>query len=433
MASRHTIVLATAGLLVAAPLSAQRAQVTLAEAITMAEQAQPRMVQALGQVRSTGTRVRTARGAYLPNLNFSAGGSSSFSESQRVNSTTGEIESGGSRSQSISTQLSTSIEVFDGFRRGNDLAVARANEAAADAGLVDARFQQALQTTNQFLDALASRRLLIVREASVRRAEEQLKTSVARLQAGAATRSDSLRSLVGVGNAQLQLLTTQAQLATAEANLGRLIGQSERVAATDDSAFYRIVTAIDTAVLRGEAVARSPQVLSAEAAVRASEAGLRASRSDYWPSLNLSASYGLNGSSSNDYTLLSRNSVGLSLSWPLFNRFGREQNVTLQAIAVDNARASAEEMRRLIVANMTTQLANLEAARLRIEISGRSVEAAQEDLRVQQERYRLGASTILDVLTTQEQLTQAEIDAVNAWFDYLRAKAQIEALIGRSL
>jgi outer membrane protein TolC len=36
-------------------------------------------------------------------------------------------------------------------------------------------------------------------------------------------------------------------------------------------------------------------------------------------------------------------------------------------------------------------------------------------------------------LTSQETLAQAEVDAVNARFDYLRAKAQIEALIGRPL
>ena len=56
---------------------------------------------------------------------------------------------------------------------------------------IDARFEQALTTTNQFLDALAAAQLLQVREASVRRAEEQLKTSVAKLRAGSATRSDS--------------------------------------------------------------------------------------------------------------------------------------------------------------------------------------------------------------------------------------------------
>ena len=59
--------------------------------------------------------------------------------------------------------------------------------------------------------------------------------------------------------------------------------------------------------------------------------------------------------------------------------------------------------------------------------------AAEEDTRVQQERYRLGAATIVDVLTSQETLNQAEVDVVNARFAYLRAKAQIEALIGRPL
>src|SRR5690606_7773372 len=111
-------------------------------------------------------------------------------------------------------------------------------EHAAEASLVDARFQQALVTTNVFFDALAANELLRVREASVRRAEEQLKVSVAKLRAGTATRSDSLRSLVTLGNAQLALLQGQADLTAAEANLGSLIGAPGPVHAVDDSAFY---------------------------------------------------------------------------------------------------------------------------------------------------------------------------------------------------
>ena len=84
-------------------------------------------------------------------------------------------------------------------------------------------------------------------------------------------------------------------------------------------------------------------------------------------------------------------------------------------------------------AELTAQLAALAAARTTIEITQTSVAAAREDLRVQQERYRLGASTIVDVLTSQEALNQAEVDVVVARFDYLRAKAQLEALIGRTL
>jgi outer membrane protein len=84
-------------------------------------------------------------------------------------------------------------------------------------------------------------------------------------------------------------------------------------------------------------------------------------------------------------------------------------------------------------AALTQYLAQLEAARATIDITATSVAAATEDLRVQQERYRLGASTIVDVLTSQEALNQAEVDVVNARFNYLRAKAQLEALIGRTL
>ena len=70
---------------------------------------------------------------------------------------------------------------------------------------------------------------------------------------------------------------------------------------------------------------------------------------------------------------------------------------------------------------------------IRDRITTSSVAAANEDLRVSQERYRLGLATIVELLQSQEALNQADVDAVNARFDYLRAKAQIEALIGRPL
>ena len=62
-----------------------------------------------------------------------------------------------------------------------------------------------------------------------------------------------------------------------------------------------------------------------------------------------------------------------------------------------------------------------------------TVEAAEEDLRVQQQRYAVGGSTQLDVLTSQTQLDQARRDLIRARYDQRVAKAQLEALVGRSL
>jgi len=418
----------------AAVASAQERSVTLAEAIRRSAQVQPDVIRAAGDVRTAGARRRSAWGAFLPSLSASSSASDFFSEgASRVDPVTGLVTSGNRSNRSISTSLSASVDLFTGFRRGAEISAARANEAAADASLTDARFQQALTTTNQFLDALAAAQLLKVRETSVRRAEEQLKVSVAKLKAGSATRSDSLRSRVTLGSAQLDLLTTQTDLAAAEANLARLIGETGRIKAADDSSFYVVLPPVDTQSLRLEVEAKSPRVQSATASAAASRAAVRSSRAGYWPSLALAANTGWNGSQVNDYDLLNQRQVSLSLRWNLFDGFDRELTIAQREADLDVAEANAADTKRAVQADLELRLAELEAARSRIEITRTSVIAAGEDLRVQQERYRLGASTIVDVLTSQEALNQAEVDVVNARFDYLRAKAQLEALIGRNL
>ena len=416
------------------PLPAQDRAVTLAEAIRLAERTQPAVVQAEGQVRTAAAQRRNAWGSFLPSLNANSSASEFFSEgASRVDPVTGQLTSGNSSNRSYNTSLSASVDLFTGFRRGAELRAAKAGQLQAEASLVDTRFQQALTTTNQFFDALSAAQLVGVREASVRRAEEQLKVSVAKLRAGSATRSDSLRSLVTLGSTQLDLIQARTDLATAEANLARLIGEVGRVRAADDSSFHQIVAAVDTQALRSEIEARSPRIQSALAAESVANANVRAARSAYWPSLTLGANTGWNASRATDYTLFNQRQVSLQMSWSLFNRFDRELAIAQREASYDLARASANDERRAVQAELTAQLAQLDAARAKIAITGTSVAAATEDLRVQQERYRLGASTIVDVLTSQEALNQAEVDVVNARFDYLRAKAQLDALIGRTL
>ncbi|MGH7499973.1 MAG: TolC family protein [Gemmatimonadales bacterium] len=418
----------------ASRLEAQAREVTLQEAVRLSEQVQPSVVQARGNVVTAAAQHRSAWGAYLPSVSASSSGSEFFSEgASSVDPVTGQVIGGDRSNRSVSASLSASVDLFTGFRRGAQLKAAKAGQEAAGASLVDARFQQALNTTNQFFDALAASQLVRVRQASVHRAEEQLKVSVAKLSAGSATRSDSLRSLVTLGTAQLDLIQSQTDLATAEAGLARLIGQQGRVSARDDSAFYQVVAPIDTAAVRIEAESRSPRIQEATANAVAARADLRAARAAYWPSLSLSASTSWNGSKANDYDLLNQRQLNLGLRWTLFNGFARELSVTQQSASLDVAEANAADASRAVESAVISQLAAIDAARIKIDITQTSVAAATEDLRVQQERYRLGLSTIVDVLTSQEALNQAEVDVVTARFDYLRAKAQLEALIGRTL
>jgi outer membrane protein len=421
----------------AAPLRAQQPdtavatlQVSLEEAVRRALDVQPAMVQARGDSRNAGAAMTASNASFLPSI--TASGSSARAGGTRFDTQRNQIIQLGATT-AFSGSIGASLDLFTGFRRLSDRRVSAATEHAADAGLVNQRFQVTLQTKQAFYNALATEEKVAVADAQRRRAQQQLETAVQKLHAGSATRSDSLRSVVDLGNAQLALLQAQADLATAEANLGRQIGVTQPVRAVPDSLLPPLP---DTTALRATVQESAPQVLQAEAQARAAGAQVALARAAYWPSLNASIS---NSYSGQEAPWVSTSTYGrgwnvrFGVSWTLFNNFQREKAMINASVARDVAQAKADDSRRAVAAQYTQQLAALQTAFAKLDITASNVAAATEDLRVQQERYRVGASTILDILTSQANLTQALTDQVQARFDYLVARAQLEALVGRSL
>ncbi len=426
-----TLAIAT---LLGAPLAAQQRTVTLEEAIRLAREKDPQVIQATGSVRTARANVLQARGNFLPNLSASAGRGTSFSEGpSRVDPVTGEVISGDITSGTANVSLNSSLELFAGFRRSAQLRDAQAGVRQQEANLDTQLAQSALRVSSDFFDALGNLELIRAREASLRREEEKLRIAEARLATRGTTISDSLQAVVSLAEARLNLLNQQARLAAAEANLARAVGLEGRVSAVADSALFAIGAAPDGAALLAEAVERAPSVLAGEAAVAAARARVTTARSAYFPSLNLSAGTSWSGSDRNNYTLFGNRSLSLGLSWQVFNRFSRETQVSQQQAALETALAQAADARRQVAAQLTTQLANLAAARERIAVTQLKVQAARANVNVQLERYRLGSISITDLGIAQDQLNQTEEQAVTARFDYLRARAQIEATIGRPL
>src|SRR5436190_254564 len=265
----HGIVAAVVSAIVATELAAQQApvvpqaplQVTLQEAVRRALDVQPAMEQARGNQRNAGASGRSAWGAFLPSVITSA----SASRSNNATFVPGDT----SRLPpvySYSGGLNASIVLFDGFSRFANLRVASATADAADAGFVSQRYQVTATTAQVFFTALANEELVRVAQAQVERARAELQTAVNKFQAGAATRSDTLTATVDLGSALLALLQAQANLATAQANLGRQIGVDQLVRAVPDSALPPLP---DTTTMRASALQTAPLIRQAEAPTRA--------------------------------------------------------------------------------------------------------------------------------------------------------------------
>src|SRR2546430_2841232 len=433
---RHGIVAAVASAIVATGLAAQQPpvvpqaplQVTLQEAVRRALDVQPLVIQARGAVSSAGWQKRAAYGAFLPSVVLN---SSAFRQNT-ASFVNGFLASAGT--YQYNSGVTASLDLFTGFHRSGAYRNADATEDAADAGLVNQRFQATATTAQVFFTALANEELVRVSEAQVERAKAERQTAVNKFQAGAATRSDTLTATVDLGNALLSLLQAQANLATAQANLGRQVGVDQLVRAVSDSAFPPLP---DTTMLRTSALQTAPLIRQAEAQVGATGAQVWSARSLYWPTVTLSYSNSRTGVSSPELPLFGNYfetfSWRFGLSWALFNGFGREQSQVAANVAHDVAVAQAADARRQVNAQYTQQLAALFTAWAQIAIAGADVAAATEAVRVQQERYRLGAGTLLDLLTAQANLTQAAVSQVQARYNYLIARAQLEAIVGHAL
>jgi outer membrane protein len=416
------------------PASAQQRSVTLAEALELAQRNAPLVVQAQGNARAAGAGIRSAWGEFLPRLSATSSYGRSFSEGPaRIDPITQQVISGNTSIGSVGMGGTASLELFTGFRRGADLANARATVTEADATVAFQRSQSALNTTTQFLQALQEADLVRVRQDAIRRAQEKLAIANAKLATRAATIADSLQAVVDFTNARLRLITEERNLVDAEARLARLIGLDGRVAAQADSSLFQVVSPPDSTSLLSEATARAPSVVQAESRVRSARASLAVVRSTYFPSLSLSGNTSFNGSGSNNYALFNTRSINVGLNWSLFNGFARERDMAQRRATLDANQATAADERRRVGAELTSWLAALSAAEQRVGLTAQSLEAARASARVQTERYRLGSIQIEQLNQAQDALSSAETEAVSARFDYLRAKAQIEAILGRRL
>ncbi|MDQ6886706.1 MAG: TolC family protein [Gemmatimonadota bacterium] len=405
--------------------------ISLDEAIRLAQRYAPLAVAARGQLETSSEAVRASYAAFIPNLSVNAVRS-------YVSPTGGRVENGrlvNLPNWASTDGISSNVNLFDGGRRFYNIGAAKANVGAAEANEVTQRFTVALTVQQAFFNALAARESEGAALAQLQQAQEQLKQANARVAAGAATRSDSLRSVIAIGNAQLALLTARNNLTAANAALTRLVASPFQVTASSTDTVGLATVATDSVALAALA-ASGPAVHQAEAQQIAARSFARAARTPYLPSLDLS--YGLSGSGSDIAYGLSNpfnyaNSLRFTLSYPIFNQFQREQARVQADVAAANAEASLRDARLAAQQTLVQNLGSLHTAQQRVSIQLASVAAAEEDLRVQQQRYAVGASTLLDVLNSQTTLNQARAALIQARYDYRVAKAQLEALIGRPL
>ncbi len=387
---------------------------------------------------SAGHGVRLAYGNWLPGLSLSR----TWQKSERtdydyLNPFTGIVGDITEISKYKDYSASSDFYIFRGFRNFGDLKSAKNTLRAAQADQAYTR-QQVIETVAQaYINLLRNERLLEVSTQSQDLAQREFDKAETYHRIGSAARSDVLQAQVRLGQTRLEVIRARNGEEQAFADLAHAMNRPlARRFDVDRSLLEADFTVEDLESLFDEAITQRADLQSRAYTVEAREGDVTSATSGLLPSLRLFGRY-------SRYTSETRYqfggnesgsaSWGYSVDWNIFDRFqtlsGRSRAKVQQRIAeynLDQAQLDAQlEVRRLFNSKVE--------ARERLTLSRETIANANEELRLAQERFKVGAGTMLEQITAQVNVATALSDEVQGLCDYLIATLQLDRSVGRAL
>jgi len=372
---------------------------------------------------------------------------------------------------------------------------ARAERRAVEARLELADFQLVVDVTRQYLAALRAQDDVALARQELARAEENHRLARARVEVGAAIPLDAARAEVERGRAEVALLEAENRARTERLRLLERLGIEalgrEVVLSTRLSVFEPPWSEEE---LVARAVERHPELITLRASEAAERASLRVARSQYLPSVNLSANWAgfARQASSSQYVLrqaeqrvaaqiqsceqtneilrrlnppmptndclalytltdeqraaiLESNEVfpfrfsreplqaGISISVPVFTGFSRERQIEQARAAAEDARYRRRAAELKLRADVQAAYGALVTAYRTTLLQERNRQAAEEALRLARERYRLGAAAFLELSEAETAKAQADRAYLDALYGFHEALAGLERASGQRL
>jgi outer membrane protein TolC len=329
--------------------------------------------------------------------------------------------------ENLALGLGLKWRLYDFGRRGLDTAMAR--DAAEVSALVLAGLRNDLihQVTRGYYSALQAAAFVAVREESVKTIRESLRVADERLKAGGAVKTDVLNLEVQLAQAREDLIRANNGVKLALAALNTAIGSNivtvAGLPAKVDSPTAKPPEDEDPAV-----VLTRPEFQAARQMARIQGAAVQKARRQHMPTVNAFGSLDWNSGVSSDFERSYM--VGVAAEADLFDGFRRRASVAGADARQRAAEAEAVKAGDALRLDLTAAALQAGEAWERREVARKSIESAEESLRITQQRYQQGAADLPELLTAQAGLTGSRTRHVAALYDYLIALSNLQRAKG---
>ncbi len=410
---------------------------TLDDCVQLALKNHPDIIRAKGQVIAADGNLWQAFGAFLPSV--TASGSGSQTSTKVITDTipfgqTNTIVQSGGISKGYSLGASASLTIFNGGQNIFNYLGAKADKTYFDYLREQTEQGLILTVKTTYFAYLASLKNKEAMDEAVKRSEEQLKLANTRFEVGSASKSDVLTAKVQDGNDKLALLNAENGIQIARANLAFLVGVDVNSDLEFSPDFKRgeYSGTEETALKFG--LSNHPGLLADGKNLDVAKYDLNSTRGTFFPTISIGVSRGWSNSQwnlVNDFRDVDAAwSVRTTVNFPIFANFSRKAAMARSKVNLNNARASYNYSRNSVATQIKKSYLDMKKADEALTLAGENVAAATEAMAIVQERYNLGAATILELLNAQVSLITAQTSQIQAEFDYNIAVATLENSMG---
>lgn len=336
-------------------------------------------------------------------------------------------------SHRASVQLTQNL--WDWGRSWFQLTQANLLKQSKELALHDRRNYVIYNVEEKYFELLKAIKLGQVYEEAVKRSEEQLNRTKSMHQIGSVALADVYKAQVALGTDQINLINQRNSILIAQANLNNAMGldpgspiEIEDIAIETLSLPYTFDNALEMSLQR------NAELKMFELNVKNYGYGRKIAQLAYLPTVGGALTY----SRDNEYFTRVYNkkldenysaTIGLQMDLNIFKGFADKAEVTRQSLSYAKAQEDLIEKKRLLKTDVTQAFNILKANKEIAEINAINLEAANEDLRLAQERYKIGAGTLLEVIDAQYAVTQARSTWVTARYNYQIALAYLKSLM----
>jgi outer membrane protein len=331
--------------------------------------------------------------------------------------------------------VSSSLTLFDWGANLNRLTQSKASANAASHDLEYEKDFIRAMVIREYYDLVKQRRLRVVREADVEAQQRNLEQVEAFYRIGSRTKADYLQAQVNLANSELELLNAENAVGLADARLKSRLNLPLQDSIQVDESLETSLVAVNLENELAYMSEHRSDLLAGRNRVAAARAGLSATGKARYPSLSGSFRYNWNDREWTGFEdLFKRNyvwSAGIFLNWDVFDRFMTKSNIQSARASYRVAEYNLEQAHIDASLDVKQIVLNLEQSRRRMELAETTVEQAQENLRLAEERYRVGAGTVLETFQATASLTLAQAQLIEAKVDYLVNQADLQRATGR--